>query len=91
MASRSQICEFLHQDLNFGAFFILLEFDSYFSMLCHVRQSGVLASIAALQPGGPGSNPPIVKNPFSPSNLDEGTQKSVIRMPFQYGRHWIVG
>ena len=54
-------------------------------------QGGVLASIAAFEPGGPGSNPPIVKIPFSPSNLDEGTQKSVIRMPFQYGRHWKVG
>ena len=50
-----------------------------------------MASIAALDPGGLGSNPTIVKNPFFPSNLDEGTQKSVIRMPFQYGRHWIVG
>ena len=54
------------------------------------RQCGGVASIAALDPGGLGSNPTIVKNPFSPSNLEEGTQKSVIRMPFQYGCHWIV-
>ena len=72
----------------FSLFWICI---SYFSSQIHIRQCGVVASIAALDPGGPGSNPTIVKNPFSPSNLEEGTQKSVIRMPFQYGRHWIVG
>ena len=87
MASKSQICEFLHQDLNFGAFFIVLNMNSYLSSQIHTRQCGVVASIAALDPGGLGSNPTIVKNPFSPSNLEEGTQKSVIRMPFQYGCH----
>ena len=91
MASKSQICEFLHQDLNFGAFFIVLNIYFIFSFEIHIRQCGIVASIAALDPGGLGSNPTIVKNPFSPSNLEEGTQKSVIRMPFQYGRHWIVG
>ena len=36
MASRSQICEFLHQDLNFGAFFILLDtwFIFFIALAC---------------------------------------------------------
>ena len=54
MASKSQICEFLHQDLNFGAFFIVLNMyfiffitDSYKTMW----RSGKHSCLGSRRPG----------------------------------------
>ena len=54
MASKSQICEFLHQDLNFGAFFIVLNiyFIFFITISCMTMwYSGKHSCLESRRPG----------------------------------------
>ena len=54
MASKSQICEFLHQDLNFGAFFIVLNMYFIFfikNLYKTMWRSGKHSCLGSRRPG----------------------------------------
>ena len=54
MASKSQICEFLHQDLNFGAFFIVLNIYFIFFITNSYKtmwRSGKHSCLGSRRPG----------------------------------------
>ena len=64
MASRSQICEFLHQDLNFGAFFILLDIWFIFFIALACKSGWCIGKHSCLWTRRPGFKLPYCQNSF---------------------------
>ena len=64
MASKSQICEFLHQDLNFGAFFIVLNIYFIFFIINSYEAMWYSGKYSCLGSRRPGFNSHYCKKSF---------------------------